>query len=136
MIKKFKRWLIDNFLPTYAKQEILKAYEKEKERNAELVREVERLNAYIDGLETGIKAHPDEFEFIGTDKDRNAFYDFYCLKRSTPLEQIKLLPGETDAVRWASLEEIHQLIERKQICRVIAAQFLKQEQLLIDRIEK
>ena len=86
--------------------------------------------------ETGIKAHPDEFEFIGTDKDRNAFYDFYCLKRSTPLEQIKLLPGETDAVRWATLAEIHDLIERKQICRVIAAQFLKQEQLLIDRIEK
>ena len=56
MIKKFKRWLIDHFLPAYAKQEVWKAYEKEKERNAELVREVERLNAYIDGLETGIKA--------------------------------------------------------------------------------
>ena len=86
--------------------------------------------------ETGLKAHPSEFEPIGTERDRNAFYDFYCLKRNTPLEQIKLLPGETDAVRWATLDEIHELIEKKQICRVIATQFLKQEQLLIDRIEK
>ena len=56
MMKKFKRWLIDTFLPAYAKQELLEAYEKEKSRNAELVQEIERLNAYIDGLEAGIKA--------------------------------------------------------------------------------
>ena len=86
--------------------------------------------------ETGIKAHPSEFEFIGSDKDRNAFYDFYCLKRSTPVEDIVLLPGETDAVKWVTLSEIHEMIERKQICRVIAGQFLRQEQELIDRIEK
>ena len=86
--------------------------------------------------ETGIEAAQEEFEYIGSDRDGNTFYDFYCLKRTTPLEQIRLLPGETDGVRWATLAEIHGLIERKQICRVIAAQFLKQEQLLIDRIEK
>lgn len=56
MIKKFKRWLIESFLPVYAKQELLEAYEKEKARNAELVQEIRRLNAYIDGLEAGIKA--------------------------------------------------------------------------------
>ena len=83
--------------------------------------------------ETGIKAHPDEFEFIGTDKDRNAFYDFYCLKRSTPLEQIKLLPGETDAVQWAPMEQIHRMIRGGEICRVIGKQFLRQEQDLRKR---
>ena len=36
MIKKFKRWLIDTFLPAYAKQELLEAYEKQLRRNAEL----------------------------------------------------------------------------------------------------
>lgn len=56
MIEKFKRWLIDSFLPVYAKQELLEAYEKQLLRNAELEREIERLNAYIDGLEAGIKA--------------------------------------------------------------------------------
>ena len=56
MIKKFKRWLIDTFLPAYAKQELLEAYEKQLRRNAELEQEIERLSAYIDGLEAGIKA--------------------------------------------------------------------------------
>ena len=56
MIKKFKRWLIEKFLPVYAKQELLEAYEKEKVHNAELEREIERLNAYIDGLEAGYNA--------------------------------------------------------------------------------
>lgn len=77
--------------------------------------------------ETGIHAEQEEFEFIGTDRDRSAYYDFYCLKRKTPLDQIVLLPGETDGVRWASLEQIHEMIEKKEICSVIAHQFLRQE---------
>ena len=86
--------------------------------------------------ETGIKAHPDEFEFIGSDRDRNAFYDFYCLKRQTPLEQIVLLPGETVDARWVTLPEIHQMIQRRQISHIIAAQFLRQEPELQKRIEE
>ena len=34
--------------------------------------------------ETGIRAKPEEFEFIGSDRDKNTFFDFYCLKRQTP----------------------------------------------------
>ena len=83
--------------------------------------------------ETGIRAGEDEFEFIGSDRDRNAFYDFYCIKRQTPLEQIVLLPGETDAAKWVTLEEVHRMIERKEICQVIANQFLCQEPLLRQR---
>ena len=77
--------------------------------------------------ETGIQAAEDAFELIDTDRDRNNFYDFYCLKRSVPIEEIVLLPGETDAAQWATLEEIHGMIEKKQICQVIANQFLRQE---------
>ena len=83
--------------------------------------------------ETGIRAGEDEFELIGTDRDRMAFYDFYCLRRQTPLEEIVLLPGETDGVKWVTLEEIHGMIERKEICHVIAKQFLSQEPLLLAR---
>ena len=83
--------------------------------------------------ETGIRAGEDEFELIGSDRDRNAFYDFYCLKRQTPLEQIVLLPGETDDVKWVTLEEVHRMIDRKEICQVIANQFLCQEPLLRQR---
>ena len=77
--------------------------------------------------ETGIRAEEDEFEFLSSDRDRNTFYDFYCLKRSVPLSEIVLLPGETDAAQWVTLEEIHEMIRQKQICQVIANQFLRQE---------
>lgn len=77
--------------------------------------------------ETGIRAAEEEFELIASDQDKNMFYDFYCLKRQIPLDQVVLLPGETDAVRWVTLEQVHEMIEQKQICKVIAHQFLRQE---------
>jgi len=83
--------------------------------------------------ETGIKAAEEEFELLGSDRDRNAHYDFYCLKRQTPLEEIVLLPGETDAVQWAGMQQIHQMIRSGEICRVIGRQFLRQEQDLLKR---
>ncbi len=83
--------------------------------------------------ETGITAQEDEFEFIGSDRDKNAFYDFYCLKRQTPLDQIVLLPGETDDAKWVTLSQVHEMIEQRQICQVIANQFLRQEHELLER---
>ena len=83
--------------------------------------------------ETGIGAEAGEFELLSTGRDRNCFYDFYCLKREIPLEQITLQPGETDAVQWASFEKVRQMIRDGQICKIIGKQFLKQEQDLKDR---
>ena len=77
--------------------------------------------------ETGIRAESAEFELLSTTRDRNTFYDHYCLKRQVPLEDIVLQPGETDDVRWATFEEIHELIDRRQICNIIAQQFLHEE---------
>ena len=77
--------------------------------------------------ETGICAQPEEFELLSSGRDKNAFYDFYCLKRDIPIEQVVLQPGETDGVQWASFDKIHQMIVQQQICRVIAKQFVKQE---------
>ena len=83
--------------------------------------------------ETGILADPEEFELLSTDKDRNCFYDFYCLRKQVPLEQIRLLPGETDGAKWVTFEEIHRMIRVGQICHVIGAQFLRQEPMLLAR---
>ena len=80
--------------------------------------------------ETGIQAEESEFELLETTRDNIAFYDHYCLHRQTPLEQIVLLPGETDDVRWATFDDIHGMIQRKEICNVIARQFQRQESLL------
>ena len=80
--------------------------------------------------ETGIRAEPEEFELLDTDRDRTAHYDFYSLKRQISLDEIVLQPGETDDVRWATFEEIHQLIKEQKICKIIAGQFLRQEPAL------
>lgn len=80
--------------------------------------------------ETGIRAEPEEFELIDNGKDVCTHYDFYCLKRKTPLSEIQLLPGETDDVMWADFQRVHEMIESKQICEIIGQQFLKHEPLL------
>ena len=77
--------------------------------------------------ETGIRASEEEFFLLGSDRDRNTHYDFYCLKRNLPIDQVVLLPGETDDAKWVTFEEVHEMIRNKQICRVIARQFLRQE---------
>jgi len=86
--------------------------------------------------ETGIEAAPEEFELLDTGRDRNAHYDFYCLRRSSADTEIILQPGETDAAKWVTFSQIHEMIEKKQICKVIANQFLLQEPQLLARSQK
>ena len=76
--------------------------------------------------ETGIAAEQWEFELLDTGRDDIAFYDYYCIHRKIPLEQIVLLPGETVDAKWVALEEVYRMIERKEICNVIAQQFIRQ----------
>ena len=83
--------------------------------------------------ETGIQAAPEAFELLGSDRDRICHYDFYCLQTDTPLEQIKLLPGETDDAKWVTFAQVHEMIEKKQICKIIAQQFLAEEPKLLAR---
>ena len=83
--------------------------------------------------ETGIRADKDDFEFLGSDRDRNNYFDHYCLKNATPLEQIVLLPGEPDGAKWVTFRQVHQMIANKQICSIIANQFARLEQQLLKR---
>lgn len=83
--------------------------------------------------ETGIRAEEEEFELLGSDRDRNTHYDHYCIKRQTPLEEIVLLPGETDGVQWVGMDQLHDMIRNGEVCRVIGKQFLRQEQDLKKR---
>ena len=80
--------------------------------------------------ETGIRADESEFELLETGRDDIAFYDYYCLHRQTPIEEIVLLPGETVDAKWVTLEEVYRMVERKEICHVISQQFLRQAPLL------
>ncbi len=83
--------------------------------------------------ETGIRAEESEFELIGSDRNRNTHYDYYCLKRNTPVEEIVLLPGETDGVQWASLEQVRSMVKSGEICKIIGHQFLRQQKDLLMR---
>lgn len=78
--------------------------------------------------ETGIRAEEAEFTLLGSGRDGNTHYDYYCLKRRVLLEEIVLLPGETDDAQWVTFERVHEMIREGKICRVIADQFLRQEQ--------
>ena len=51
----FRNWIIQKFLPAYAKEAALEKIEKLQKENSSLRSEIQRLNAYIDGLETGTR---------------------------------------------------------------------------------
>ena len=85
--------------------------------------------------ETGIKAAPEEFELLSTRRDKDSFFDFYCLKNATPIEDIVLLEGETVAAKWVTFQEIREMIKAKEICWIIGRQFLNQERQLLERQE-
>ncbi len=80
--------------------------------------------------ETGIQAREEEFLLIDSGSDHNAHFDYYTLVRSTPLEEIVLQPGETDAVKWVTFRDVHKMIRQKKICRIIARQFQIQEKMI------
>lgn len=55
MIKRLKRWLIEQILPIWAREELMKENERLQEKNREQEVHIKQLNAYIDGLEYGIR---------------------------------------------------------------------------------
>lgn len=56
MISRIKNWLYGRFLPAWAKDVAYRENEASKAEIATLKAENARLNAYIDGLEDGIRA--------------------------------------------------------------------------------
>lgn len=77
--------------------------------------------------ETGIRADPEEFRLIDSGTERNTHYDYYTLERYVPLQDVVLLPGETDAAQWVTFAQVRELIDQKQICKIIARQYMRQE---------
>lgn len=51
-----KKWLQDQFLPMWAKQTLLWEKQQLERENLALRQEIDRLEAYVDGLKTGIRA--------------------------------------------------------------------------------
>ena len=85
--------------------------------------------------ETGIRAREEDFELLSSRRDKDSFFDFYCLKNATPIEDIVLLEGETTAAKWVTFAEIREMIKNREICRIIGRQYLSQEPQLLERQE-
>ena len=83
--------------------------------------------------ETGIRADESEFELLESSVEGNTFFDYYCLRRATPLEDIVLLPGETVDAKWVTMEQCAEMVRTRQICSVIGKQFLRQAPMLHQR---
>lgn len=77
--------------------------------------------------ETGIRAEEADFEYLSTTRDNHFFYDHYCLKSEVPVDRIVLQLGETDAVKWVDFDGVHDMITHREICNIIADQFLAEE---------
>ena len=60
--------------------------------------------------EAGISANEDELKLMTTYAHKNYFQDIYILKRDIDIKDIVLQPEETVDVKWASDEEIQQMI--------------------------
>ena len=85
--------------------------------------------------ETGIRAREEDFELLSTRRDKDSFFDFYCLKNATPIEDIVLLEGETSAAKWVTFAQVREMVKSREICRIIGRQFMHQEPRLLDRPE-
>ena len=83
--------------------------------------------------ETGIRAEEADFELLSSSRDNHFFYDHYCLRSEVPLQEIVLQPGETDSAKWVTFPQVHDMIARRQICAIIAGQFLAEEPKLLAR---
>lgn len=55
-MKKLRNWIINKALPIYARESLQTEITRLQKENEQLRSKVGRLNAYIDGLEDGIKA--------------------------------------------------------------------------------
>ncbi len=56
IVKKFKKWLVATFLPTWVRERLEAENTSLREENERLRQKNRLLNAYIDGLEAAIKA--------------------------------------------------------------------------------
>ncbi len=73
--------------------------------------------------ETGISATEDELKLIATYAHKNYFQDIYVLKKDIDIKDIVLQPTETVDVKWASDEEIQQMIASEEFVYSIGKKY-------------
>ena len=64
--------------------------------------------------ETGIRVRENELHLLDSQMEESAFIDVYVVRKSVPVEKIRLQEGETVDARWVSLDEFCRLGEKRQ----------------------
>ena len=57
-MSKLKKWLYDRFLPAWCRDDLMRANELLSEKCKAQAREIERLQAYIDGVQAAQRRQP------------------------------------------------------------------------------
>ena len=55
MVSRFKRWIFNKFLPAWCKDDLLGENERLRAAVEAQRQKIDRLNAYIDGMETAMR---------------------------------------------------------------------------------
>lgn len=55
-MRRFKRWMLERFLPAWAKDSVYRENAALRDKLGRQEQEMRELNAYIDGLETALRA--------------------------------------------------------------------------------
>lgn len=56
-MNRFKRWLCERYLPAYCREAAMNGIAELERRVSKLQHENDRLRAYINGMETAMRAH-------------------------------------------------------------------------------
>ena len=86
--------------------------------------------------ETGIDAPENEFVLLGTVKEGSAFVDCFLVYKDIELSELVLQEGETVDARWATPEELEELIQKGLVAGPVAQRWLQMKGQIIKEIEK
>ncbi len=75
--------------------------------------------------ETGIRVRKNQLHLLDSQMEESAFIDVYVVRKSVPVEKIRLQEGETVDARWLSLYEFCRLGEEEKIAPPIYRRFCR-----------
>lgn len=67
--------------------------------------------------ETGIRAEASEFLLMDTDCRSDGICDIYFLRKTVPLEQLVMQPGETCGAKWVDRAELERMLAAGLVAR-------------------
>ncbi|MCR4733788.1 MAG: NUDIX domain-containing protein [Treponema sp.] len=73
--------------------------------------------------ESGIKADESELKLFATYQKKNYFQDLFTVCKDIDISDIRLQPGENTEARWASPEEIQQMIDKGEFVYSVGLRF-------------